>query len=35
MHFRPVLLDPNPSDGVEVILEPEGKPPTQLQTWST
>ena len=35
MHFCPVLLDPNPSDGVEVILEPEGKPPTQLQTWST
>ena len=35
MHFVLFLLDPNLSDGVEVIPEPEGKPPTQLQIWST
>ena len=34
MHFCPVLLDSNLSDGVGVVLEPEGKPPTQSQTWS-
>ena len=27
-------LDSNLSDGVGVVSEPEGKPPTQFQTWS-
>ncbi len=34
MHFCLVLLDSNLSDGLGVTSEPEGKPPTQFQTWS-
>ena len=34
MHVCLVLIDSNLSDGIGVVSEPEGKPPTQFQTWS-
>ena len=34
MHVCLVWIDSNLSDGVGVVSEPEGKPPTQFQTWS-
>ena len=32
--FVSFWIDSNLSDGVGVVSEPEGKPPTQFQTWS-